>query len=523
MILGQAGNSPQNVEDVINSLRQSRGNFSAHVFARIARTDPFFKYISQEKMAFPSQRGDIYEREVMHITTPTENDLGTWSQISKASAGYNPSADTFDQVIQYGWSKQTCRLYRKGFRTPDFNKISLALTFDLDQQIANVKEAITSHTAHIWPAWARREFRRAARCLTLASAYGFGTEQDGGYVTNITPTSLLTHQGLESILPGIMACPTITDTPGMKNQPDIPDQVVFMGYQEFNELEKQYQKDTLNYGFRAPDITVPELGLSGKKIGKYLFVLEMFPTRFRDLAGGETSWEQAIISPTIKVPTQGGPVGGMKDAPNPDYYNPAIAKYAEAKIYNTGTVIWFTPPSDVLNGMKKGELFQFPASTYTGDFFPVNLKTREDPEAENIFFIAKYISGMMAANPGRSRCVLGLAAQANSVDYAITGQLPVKVGPFFKLPIQVASVAPNGDLLIWVGTDVVIPAVPGGYSLWAVRADDTKYKLASVVSTTATAGNGTWAAGYTLDVTLVDGTQQAKDPGTWDSLVCLKD
>ncbi len=518
--LGQAGQHTVTAESVLNSLRQSRGNFSNTVYARICAVDPFFKHISTEKMAFPSQKGDTYEREVMHVTTPNETDLGAWTEIRKAGPGYNPSADSYEDMLQYGSSKQSCRLFRKGFRTPNFNKISLAITHDRDQQLANVKEALITHTLGIWPAWARRSFRRSVTCRTLNGTYGHMAENDGGYLAGITPDSLLTHGGLEMMLPGIMSTPTISDTPGMKLMSNIPDQVVFMGYQEFTALEQQYQNSIFSKGFRAPDVTVPELGLTGKKIGKYLFILENFPTRFRAPVGDET-WEDCIVPHTIKVPTTGGAVVGYKDAANPAYYDPSIALYSEAKVYNVGSVIWFTPPADVLKGMKSNEVFQFPVSTYTGEFFPVNLATREDPEAENIFFAAKYMAGMMGANPGRSRCVLALAAHPVHEAYTLTGVVPGTVGEFFARPVQIASVHPNGNLLLFIaGT---LPTTPPGHSLWIVRSDGTKYLVASIESTTVTAGNSEVAAGVTLEIIMDDTAQQAIDPESWTKINCLKD
>jgi hypothetical protein len=519
--IGHAANPYTNdVAEVINALRQRRGNFSAHVHARISASDPFFKYISREKMPFPSQRGDVYEREVFHITTPTEKDLGTWTPIQKASAGYNPSADTYEAMLNYGSTVQTCRLYRKGWRTPHFNKISLAMTHDADAQIANVKAALTAHTMAIWPAWCRQNFRRSVACRTLNTTYGHAAEQIGGYKAGITPSSLLTHEWLESMLPGILATPIIADTPAMKEAAEIPEQVVFMGYQEFTQLEKQYREATVNYGFNAPDVTLPELGLSGKKIGKYLFVLEKFPTRFRDVEEGET-WEDAIIPHTVRVAAQGGAAAGYQDKENPDYNNPAIAKYSEAKVYNIGSVIWFTPPTEVLQGMKKGEVFQFPASTYTGEFIPVNMPTQEDPEAENIFFIAKYISGMMGANPLRSKCVLALAAHTTATNYTLSGALPAGEGPFYVRAVQVSSLHPNGDLLVFVaGT---LPATPPAHSLYLVRPDGTRFLIDTVVGNSATAGNGETVAGRTLQLQLDDTDEQAADASLWAELVCLAD
>lgn len=516
-ILGQAGTpTTQNPEDVITALRQRRGNFSHHVHERIACTDPFYKHISREKMAFPSGRGDKYEREVFHITTPTEADLGDWALITKAGPGYNPSQDTFTMMLNYGTSKQTCQLYRRGWRTPSFNKLDLALTHDADMQLANVKAAMTAFTMAIWPAWARRNFRRSVMCRTLNNTYGHLAEQQGGYLAGILPDRYLTHTQLEAIIPAILATPVIEDTPAYKEMKDIPEQIVFMGYQEFAELERRYRKDTMNYGFQAPDVTVPELGLTGKKIGKYLFVLELMPTRFRQPVGDE-SWDDCIIPPTIKVPASGGPASGYKDAPNPDYYNPEVAKYVESKIYNSGSVVWFTPPGDVLKGMKKAQVFEFPAATYTGDFFPVNLRTPEDPEAENIFFAAKYIAGMMPANPGRSRCIISLAAHPLDEEGDV---IPGNIGAAFIRTVQSASTHPNGNLLLLIA-GATLPALPVGYSLWAYNTDGTRYKVDTVVASTAFTGNTEFTSGFTVELELVNTAAHALTD--WAELRAEKD
>lgn len=540
LTLGNANNpSTQAPAEVITAMRNRRGNFSHHVHQRICQHDPLYAYLSKEKMQFPSQRGDTYEREIFHITTPTERDLGTWTEIRKAGPGYNPSADTYETMLNYGSSKQTCRLFRKGFRTPHFNKLDLALTFDADMQVANVKAALTAHTMAIWPAWARQQFRRSVVSRTLNKLYGdygFATEQVGGYHTGIAPDNFLTHEALEAMLPGIFATPSITDTPATKEPNKGFEQLVFMGYQEFTKLEQLYRLAMVDNGYRAADALVPELGVMGKKIGKYTFILEMFPTRFRDpvTVGGVTEpWENCIVPHVIKVPAQGGALAGWQDAANPDYYNRNIAKYAEAKLYNPGSIIWFTPPGDALKGMNKEGIFTFPPTSYTGEFMPVNIPTQDDPEAENVFFIAKYMSGMMGANPGKSRCVLCKSAHPEEIG----ATLPIAATPpAFTKAVQAASLAPNGHLLL-LYAGAAISTLPPLHKLYAVRANGERVQIAAVAGTalaatapdhwiiasTAFAGNSENSPGFTAEVTLVEPAEQSDSPDTWVSIECLRD
>lgn len=517
---GQAADA--NPAEVITAMQNTPGWFSQQIYQSVSQEDPFLKYISGTKRFFNEQMGDTDTTLIFDVGMPTERDALGWQEVREASPGYNPSTFTVSRELTYGHRKVSATLFKDAVRTPSFSKIDLAFKPRREAQVGQILQIMTNWTRGIWPHWARNAWQKASRCRVLNSNYGHAAEQDNGYPTFVSPNEELTFEHLEAMFVHVNAAPrmykSVGQADGIKQMESKLNakQVVFIGHEELKNLIDKYRRAVRSFS-DPQDVFVPELGYA-TPIGKYMFVTMSTPRRFRERVGNE-SWDDCIIPSTIQVPAQGGAKAGVETIPNPDYFNPAIAKYSEILMPNLDTAEWLVPPTAMTKAITEGGKEWFPASDYSGEFMPINFQRDSDPMAETCYFIGRFMSGMKSLFPGRSRSILALACHQKVNGVAVLGGVNNGV----NFPINAASLTVTGNLQFLIsGT---LPGTgPAGTALYAVATSGAKYLVGSIVANNAWAGDNKTAAGRIVEIQLAAGlvaAQTLRNGDPWEYLSFL--
>lgn len=494
-------------QDVVTNMVQERGRLSASIYQVISCSNPFVKVLEPSKEFFPSGMGDTLNEVVFDVARPNEKDVTNWQHVRAAAPGYNPCCVQFRE-IPYGSRTVSACLYRDGWKTPPFCKVDLSFKYQREKQIRQQKEIMAQWSKDIWAHWSVLAYQRSVTCLVLNSQFGL-PEQLGAYPAFAKPTSALTFQHLEAIFRRIKS-------EGGELGRTVPQhELIFIGADEFAFLEEQYIRDSVALGYRSSEVVLPEIG-SVRKIGKYMFVLMDTPRRFGDPGIGET-WEDTLIESLIQVPSQRGTV----TAANPDYYNPAKARYSEFLYFNASAAAWLVPSE----AMVKADGW-FPASNYSGEFKLINPETECDPFQETLYFAARYMAGMIARFPKRARAGLALAVHARYKDVCVDtcgGAMPAEPEKLFVL--DCAKVLGQSRLQILVKG--VLPDVcPDNHSLFAVTKKGNKFLINSVISQEAYAGDSIHTEGGTLAIIdfptgLAAAATCREECDAWDHIACL--
>lgn len=491
--------------DVITSMQNQPGFFSSEVYQTLVFDDPFHDYLSKTKKFFAEGMGDTDTTLVFDVSAPSERDVLNWQVIKEASPGYNPSAFNVTREIDYGHRKVSACLYKDAIRTKPFSKWDLTFKPKREMQMAQHRQIMSNYARQLWIHWATASFSRTVRCQVLNSAYGHGASAVGGYPVGILPDSHLTYNYLEALKPGVVSTSHGSITAEAKPMADSigNKQMIFLGNDMFNAfMDELHQRSRTKYGTSPDNIVIPGLG-DAKNLGNYMFVIVTYPRRFRLPVGGE-SWEDCIIPHRIKVASNGGAEVGSIDRENPDYRNPAIAKVEEIRWPNLDSVEWLVPPQAMVKSMSNGKVEMFPASDYSGNFFPVNFKSDNDPTGENCYFLARFASGMKGVFPERSRAILAVAAHPRVQPFIQDGQaLPAGQNDSLRYPINGCGGNAVGRLSVLIaGTLPADGSTPDGKSLFIVSESGKKYIIGTIHANGAFAGDHQRAAGRMLEISL---------------------
>ncbi|SKA84915.1 hypothetical protein SAMN02745166_01073 [Prosthecobacter debontii] len=512
--LGGGGNPDiSDPAEVITAMQNTPGFFSSEVYQTLMREDPFLAYISRTKKFFAEGMGDTDTTLVFDVSAPTERDVLNWQVIKEAAPGYNPSAFNVTKTISYGHRKVSACLYKDAVKSPVFSKWDLCFKPKREAQMAQIRQIMVNWTRGIWMHWATMSFQRTVTCRILNSGFGHQAEQVGSYPQWCRPTSILTWRWLEALHPMVYNTPRGATTPEGQKLNDVlaEKQMIFLGHEMFQAMAEQYAREVAtDFGKLGGEVHIPELGFVQNR-GKYVFALVPYPRRFREPVGNET-WEDCIIPSRISVPASGGAAAGFEQQENPDYRNPAIAKYEEIRWANLDSVEWLVPPRAMVKSMSNGKVEMFPASNYTGEFIPVNIKTENDPDAENCWFLARYASGMKGMFPQRSRAIMALAAHPTVKDYTLSGVLPGADADVNRYPITACGLTAAGYLnLLITGTLPADGATPPGTSLFIVSQTGKKYLIGTIHTNNAFAGDHRHAAGRSIDISLPSSLSAAQN------------
>lgn len=517
--MGGASVADATAAEVITSMQNQPAWFSREIFQSLALENPFLTHVSRTKVFFNEGMGDTDTTLIFDVSAPNEKDVLNWQEVKEASPNYNPSRWTTTKEITYGHRKVSATLFRDAVRTPHFSKIDLTFKPRREKQLQQVRQIMLNWTRGIWSLWSTMAFVRSVNCRVLNTTWGDQAEQVGAYPTFTRPDTLLTFRLLETIAPSVIFTSRGFNSAAAAAAAMLPQdqQVVFIGYNEYQALIEQYMKELVtSFGNRPDETFIPELKLKATPLGKYMFVIVPYPRKYREPASNE-SWEDAIIESHIKVPADGGAAQGYVMKENPDYFNPGIAKYTESLWVNLDSVEWLVPPAAMTNAMSDGKTEMFPATDYAGEFKPFH--SPEDPYQETVCYYARYMSGMKGLFPKRSRAILHLAAHPTATPYRLTGQQPsVAAGTRWNVQNVATNSSGNLEFLI-AGT---LPgSLPAGYTLYAVTRSGKRYIVASIVSNTAFAGNAKYAAGRKIELTLPTAVNNESPSDPWASLDAL--
>lgn len=502
-----------NSKEVVTKLLQERGRISQTIWEFIAASNPFLAAMAKTKSAFPAGMGDTLNRRILNINRAKETDVLGWGRVGGATPangqtpGYNPCCVEYKE-IPYGDRMVSACIYQDGWKSPEFCVVDLVFKHEWEMVLQQFTQIMSQWTADIWGHWSVNSFQHSVMCASLASNYGF-PEQLGEYPPYV-PTTPITFQHCEEFYRRMKGV-------GSSLSQAIPGfELIFIGDDEFAFLEEQYLKQAATLGNRG-SIMLPELG-SVERIGKFMFVKMDSPRRFRDRTVGET-WDDAIIASTVEVPS----VRGTRTVRNPDYYNPAVAKYTETIFFNMAAAEWLTPPQPLSTGLGG---FLAPQN-YSGEFILFNQPTDCDPKAKNGRFYADFMSGMIANFPDRARCVLSLAVHNRAKDVCVEGctaDQPADYEKWFVLDCAKVLGESQIQLLVKKGT---LPSVcPDNHSLFAVDKKGAKFIIDTVISQEAYAGDSVHTEGGTLViVSFPDDLSAAascrNECDGWDYVACL--
>jgi hypothetical protein len=141
-------------------------------------------------------------------------------------------------------------------------------------------------------------------------------------------------------------------------------------------------------------------------------------TRLKENPDGTYSEVDATIEVSVAE--------GTESVANPDYYNPAIAKYTASYAWNSAATEWYVPP----------DFTRFPnqiAGNWNGTFSIINMQTPGDPKSENAYFLADFAFGMgPRIEPRRAAVILSLAVHKMGRDTCVDyGTLQVAPAPVY--------------------------------------------------------------------------------------------
>lgn len=492
---------------IITDMVQERGRISQAIYQMIAGANPLIKVLEPSKEAFPSGMGDTLNEVVLDVSRPGEDAVLNWQRVGAAKPGYNPCCVEFHEV-PYGSRNVSACLYRDGWRTPAFCKVDLAFKYEREKQIMQQKHIMAQWSKDIWSHWAVLAYQRSVQCVSLNGAYGL-PEDLGRYPAYAPPTSILTFHHLEELYR------RIRNEAGEFGRVVEGHEVIFIGDQEFAALEENYIQEQEKLGYRSSEVVLPELG-SVRKLGKYMFVILDCPRRFRCVQPGETV-EDALIPSTIQVET----VRGTETRRNPDYENPEIAKFSEAIYFNASAAAWLVPPDAMV-----GASSMYPVSDYSGEFLLINPQTDKDPFQENVYFAARYMSGMIARFPKRARGILAQAVHGRYKDVCIGDQKGMPGEPEVWHVLECCEPIGANRLQLLIGTDALPAQCPDGAALFLVTKKGNKYLINSVISQEAYAGDEIHTRGGTrIEVDFPEGMEDVatcrEECDAWDHVACL--
>ena len=485
-----------------------RGWPSAYCWEQAVNGSNLLKIFEKVKAFFPQGQGDTIRKMVMTVAGPTELDVLNWTRVGEAAPGYSPAATTFTRTVEWGHEFVNACMYTDAVRSDPFARLDLFFKPKLEAQMMNVARAMSEYTRLTWEFWLPAAIQRASVCTVLNANWGDPEEREG-YPKYALPTSILTHGKLEQLFQRTDDANRVMDN--LVKLPDMTGrQLVIIGEGAFLELEKRYAQDLVNRGYRADDVTIPELGVRARRIGKYDFVIVSRPRRFREPVGSE-SWDACIIPSHIIVNADGK---GKKRVSNPDYRNPAVAKYEEAFMINLDAYTWLVPPAGLdIKGPKGQSLFK--PTQYSGEFALITPSTDTDPFGDTAYFATRFMSGMMPNNPERSRAVLLQACHSTAEDVLLVQSSPaMSSNPTYSIQQVIGLI--NGRLQVLI-TGTLPVSAPVGKSLFMVKEQGQKVLVGTIHSSAAFAGNHRLEPGTLLEISFPSTLSALQNPGTDDN------
>lgn len=519
---GPAANT--DVTAVYTALYNEPGWLAVQSWQAARAGSPLLQTFERTKEFFPEGQGDTFNELILDVGGPDETDVIGWATVKEATPAYNPGATTFSKVIEYGHRKASACLTTDAVRTEMMNRQDLAFKPRLEAQLSQIGAIMGNYTRLLWEYWVPMAYQKSVRCITLNAAYSNRAGEIGRYHRTVMPTSVITHAHLEEQIVAINAAPR-----GISNAAEAvrfevkgARQLVFIGEQALVLLEQKYiQNSATNYGYQRQEVSIPEIGATAIRIGKYDFIVCANPRRFRAPTGNET-WDDAIVPSTLMVTSPNGK--GKVRVPNPDYYNPSIVVAEESLMVNLDAVRWLTPPRAMTAPSASIQQKQmFGPTNYSGEFVPIMPSKDSDPFGDYIYYAGRFMSGMLGRHPERGRAILHLPVHTIAADVQLSQHTSVPAqADTFAIRQCVKLISGRLQVLI---TGELPEVCPDGQSLFAVTSQGLKYLVGTIHSSGAYAGDHINPAGTLLEISFpsalsaIQNCRLSCDP--WSHLQCL--
>lgn len=488
------------LDEVLTDFVRQQPQIQQVVTKQVDSSDSLLLTAGTTKRQFPAGQTDTLNDLILTVTVPKPSDGAGWSQVREAMPGYSPCSTTPRKITYGAFRVQSC-LYQMAYSTQPFCVVDLTFKTKREEQFARLMQMLPMWTAGVNKYWYRAAFRRNVPCFILNQQDG-NPNAMGEYPTYSKPTSFLGPDHMSQFYfiqkdQGANISPfTVIDT--------VPCQVAFIGQEEFRMMELLERKRNQGLGQRIPTVPLEKLG-NVRVIDNYVYVAMDYPSRFGDAPDGSLVEIEPHIDQSVTY--------GDESVINPDYRNPAVAKYSETILWHAECGFWMMSPEFTGWGA-----LEFGMQDFSGNFSFINFKTEADPKAKNGYFLAEFMNGFHPRFPRRGMCVLSLAVHLQGKDIAecyTNNSTPVEI-PLVRLRDRSFAVVPNVAGGFSFLTDVNAPGACGdGKQLYLVSQDG---KRAPVTITYRNEG-GTYKAYVATFTDTSLAVDRPCDP--WQGLACL--
>jgi hypothetical protein len=363
--------------DVITEFYQQQGLINEWITRRLEMQSKLLSLGMRTRKQFPAGMGDVYKKVILTSTRPTSAIGKDWSRLQAAYPGGPVPTCRIPEVIRYGHLTTQACLEKKALRTPDFNSVDLTFKTRREMQWGWLMNTILPDwSMAVQKFWYREAYRKNVWNIVLDENWQI-SKAIGEFATWSKPQSIITPDYLDEIY-RFLASYGANQTPYTGTGDGMLFHVLVTGPDEARALDELDRQANAGLGSRWTEIVIPGYGQM-RVIRNFVIMIEDDIPRLGVNPDG-TYYE---VEATREVEV----LGGTESEANPDYYNPAIALYTQSYIWNVAATDWYVPP----------DFTQFPnqvAGNWNGAFNIVNLRTPEDPNAENAYFLATFAFGM---------------------------------------------------------------------------------------------------------------------------------
>jgi hypothetical protein len=193
--MGNENYSPYECAVINDEFTRESGRISGEIYSRLRETSPWIRLVKNGE--FPNGMGNIINNLTFERTfnSTVEDD---WTNVP-TSDGADASACLPDvEDIDFGQTQRNFRLQHKAIEGPDLCIADLRTTYQVQKQLDNAVEQLTSVTGWVWENRYRNEYIRLAGRKYLARP-NFPYSTGEGFLAGQEPTSKLTQGMLDKV------------------------------------------------------------------------------------------------------------------------------------------------------------------------------------------------------------------------------------------------------------------------------------------------------------------------------------
>lgn len=453
------------VGDVLTDFHQQQGLVNQMITRRLEMQDPLLRLGFGTKVQFPAGMGDVYNKVILTSTQPTSSVGKNWAPLKAAyPGGPVPSCNT-PQVIRYGHLKSQACLEKFSLRTQDFNAVDLTFKTRREQQWNwLINQILPDWSFGTQKFWYREAYRKTVWNVVLNESLQ-NPRAMGDFPTYCKPTSVLTPDHLDEMYRWLNGYGAL-QTPFAALGDGMLFHVLATGPDEARALDELDRAQNRDLGVRYNEIVIPGYG-KVRTIRNFIILVIDDITRLGE--NGDGTYYEIDATQEVAVGE------GVESVANPAYYNPGVAKYTVNYIWNSSATEWYVPP----------DFMQFPnqtASSWNGAFNIINLRTPEDPNADNAYFFARFAFGIGPnIDARRGACVLSKAVHRRGRDTNFYHGTTVTAEESTLYPIKTVELARGVAGGLQFQSNATLPTSPAGqHSMYLVTQTGKRAKISSV-------------------------------------------